>query len=302
MKTSRAVVWLASLILVLSLIAAATGEFYQDAGKPFSFTTVRGEVVQVYGQGLYRFDTPLTAVGNKTADAVILALMIPVLVVALLLYRRGSLAGGLVLSGALAYFLYNYSSVALGAAYNSLFLVYLALFSISLFGLIVCLSSFDVPALPSHFCEGLPTRGIGVYLIVSGVILLCIWFFLSILPAMLAGKAPSEVSLYSTLVTFAVDMGVVAPGLIVSGWLLLRRAPLGYLLASTLLVFTVLLGTQLAVMGIVQFTAGLIGVGQFIGMVVSFIILTLFAIWFTIALFRNLKDSPIPHAATSKTS
>ncbi|MCL5994778.1 MAG: hypothetical protein M1546_01835 [Chloroflexi bacterium] len=37
------------------------------------------------------------------------------------------------------------------------------------------------------------------------------------------------------------DLAIVAPALIVSGVLLLRRAPIGYLLASTMLVYTVVL-------------------------------------------------------------
>ena len=55
------------------------------------------------------------------------------------------------LSGVLAYFLYNYGSMAIGAAYNSLFLIYVALFSASLFGLVLVLTSLAVQALPAHF-------------------------------------------------------------------------------------------------------------------------------------------------------
>jgi hypothetical protein len=44
------------------------------------------------------------------------------------LYRRGSLRGRLLLIGILTYFLYVYASIAFGAAYNALFLVYVGLF------------------------------------------------------------------------------------------------------------------------------------------------------------------------------
>jgi hypothetical protein len=117
---------------------------------------------------LYRYDGPITAVGFRAADAVTLVLAIPLLVSSILPYRRGRLQGRLGLSGALAYFLYNYGSMAVGAAYNSLFLVYVALFSTSLFGLVLCLASFDVQALPAHFTRDLPRRDIGMFLVVSG--------------------------------------------------------------------------------------------------------------------------------------
>jgi hypothetical protein len=181
--------------------------------------------------------------------------------------------------------------MAFGAAYNPLFLVYIALFSASLFGLVLALTSFDVQRLPSHFSKELPQRGMGVFLIVAGVVLLLVWLVLSILPALLQGKAPPEVASYTTVITFVVDLAVIAPSLMVAGLLLLRRAPAGYLLAATLLVFTVVLGISLLAAGVVQVLAGLISIGQFIGFTVSFAILTLIAIWLTDILFRTILDS-----------
>lgn len=45
--------------------------------------------------------------------------------------------------GALAYFLYVYATLALNAAYNDLFLVYVALFSASFFALAAVVASID---------------------------------------------------------------------------------------------------------------------------------------------------------------
>ena len=59
-------------------------------------------------------------------------------------------------------------------------------------------------------------------------------------------SVPPEVASYTTVVTYVVDLGIIAPALILAGVLLLRRASLGYLLASTILVFTVTLGTSTA--------------------------------------------------------
>jgi hypothetical protein len=290
MKSSKIVVWLSWLIAALALVAAGVGLFYQDGGSSFSFTTLRGETVQIYGQGLYRYDIPLTAVGFRAADAVTLVLAVPLLVLSSVLYQPGSLKGGLLLTGALAYFLYNYGSMAIGAAYNSLFLAYVAIFSASLFGLVLALTSFDIQGLPAHFSKHLPRRGIGVFLVVSGGILLLVWLVLSIVPALLQGKAPAEMASYTTFITGVVDMGIVAPTLIVAGVLLLRRAPIGYLLASMMLVFTVTLGPSLAAGGIAQLLTGVMSIGQFLGGTVPFVILTLIAFWLTIVLFHDFKE------------
>jgi len=289
-QRANPVIWLCAVIIVLTLIAAGTGLFWEDGGSSFAFSTLRGNTVQIYGHGLYRYDTILIAIGFKTGDAVTLLLGIPTLIFSLFLYRRGSLRGGLLLTGALTYLLYTYGSMAFGAAYNNLFLVYLALLSASLFGLIFALTSFNLKTLAKNFSPRLPHRGMGIYLILSGAILIFIWLALSILPALFTGKVPVEVWSYTTIVTFVVDMAIIAPALIITGYMLLQRAPLGYLLASTLLVFIAILGTNLLVGGTVQMLMGLMGTGQFIGFVVSFAILTLFAIGFTIILFCNFSD------------
>ncbi len=298
MRTSNALVWLGWLIVVLALVAAGTGLFYQDGGKPFQFTTVRGQTVQIYGQGVYHYDTPIPALSFKMADVVTLFLALPVLVVSLWLYRRGSVKGGLVLCGALTYVLYNYISVAFGAAYNNLFLVYVLLLATSLYALILALLSFDVSALAKQFSARFPRRGIGIYLMASGVLLALVWLVMTILPALLRGQAPDEVWSYTTFMTGILDEGLVAPALIVSGVLLYRRQAIGYLLAGTMLVFTILIGINITLGGIAQLAAGVIALGQFIGMTFSFTILTLFAVWFAVAFFRRLSQ-PGPGAGMS---
>jgi hypothetical protein len=292
MKQHSALNWLVPLIVILALAAAGVGLFSQGGDGPFTFTTIRGEAIEIYGQGLYRYDTPLIAVGNRVGDGVVLVLGIPLLIVSIVLYQRASRRGGLLLAGALAYFLYIYVSLAIGAVYNDFFLVYVIILAASLFGLITTLMSFDVQTLPAHFSSRLPHRGIGIYLIVSGIVLCLVWLVLSIIPALLQRSAPAEVKHYTTFITGAIDLGMIAPALILAGGLILKRAPLGYLLAPVLLVFTVVLGIGLTAGGIAQLLANLVSVGQFIGFTAGFSLLTLFAIWFTLILFRNFSEIP----------
>ena len=93
------------------------------------------------------------------------------------------------------------------------------------------------------------------------------------------------------MITYALDMGIIAPALFCTGILIGRRESLGYLLSSVLLIFIDVLGVALLVMGIAQGTAGLMNIGQFIGFVVSFAILTFFALALTIPLLRSLEEA-----------
>lgn len=286
MKATKPLFWLSALIALLAAIAAGLGLIFQVGGSAFSFTTLHGESVQVYGHGLYRYDTPLIALGNRAGDAITLVVGIPLLILSLLRAFRGSLRSRLWLSGMLAYFLYSYGSLALGAAYNPLFLIYVALVSASLFGVVLALTSFDLAALPGHFSSHLPRRAIAVLLFAAALSLLLVWLGLSLGPALLQGKAPVEVASYTTLITQAVDLGVLVPTLLLTGVLLLRRVPLGYLLVATILVFTATLGTNLMTAGVVQLLAGVVTTGQFIGFTVPFALLTLCDIALTVRFFR----------------
>jgi hypothetical protein len=86
MKVSKAVIWLSSLIAGLALIAAGVSLLNPSDGNTFSFATVRGATVQIYGQGWYRLDTAIAAVGFMAADVVTLVLALPLLVISTLLY------------------------------------------------------------------------------------------------------------------------------------------------------------------------------------------------------------------------
>jgi hypothetical protein len=284
-RPSPVVVRLSWLIAALATLAAGAGLLWPGGGEPFAFTTLRGDTALIYGRGLYRYDTPLIAVGFMVGDAVTLFLGVPILLVAARSYRRGSVRGGVALAGLLAYFLYSYGSLALGAAYNSLFLAYIALFSASLFAFILAFASLDGATLPASLAPRAPWRSIAIYLVVAGLVLLAVWLGLSILPAQLRGEAPPEVESYTTVITFVIDLAVIAPALIAAGVLLLRGSPAGFPLAATLLVFTVTLGVSLLAAGVVQMLAGLVSVGQFAGFTLSFALLTLAAAWFVAALF-----------------
>jgi len=124
MKQLSSLNWLIPLIVILTLVAAGVGLFWMDGGAARSFTTVHGETVQIYGQGLYSHNTVFSASTTRGTDMITLFVGLPVLIVSFVFYRRGSLRGGLMLTGILAYFLYYGASLGLDKAYNSLFLVW----------------------------------------------------------------------------------------------------------------------------------------------------------------------------------
>lgn len=255
MKTHKALLVLSGLIAVLALIAAGAGVLWQQGGNPYTITTIRGEAVEIWGHGLYRFDAVGTAAQEIAQDVVTLCIGIPLLLVAILLVAKGTLRGQVLLAGTLGYFLYTYTSMAMLTAYNELFLVYVALFSSSLFAFILAVLAIDIAALPAHFSEKLPRRAIAGFLLFIGVMLALLWLG-RIVPGLVAGTPPVGLANMTTLVIQTMDLGIIAPAAILAAVLLLRRAALGYLLAAIVLVKGFSLGAAITAMAIGQMLAG----------------------------------------------
>lgn len=168
-KPTNTLLILSSLIIFLVLIAAGLGVFWQGEGEVFAFQSLRGETLMMHGHGLYYYETVSTAAQAIAQDVVTLLVGIPLLIIALVLYKKGSLRGQLLLAGTLGYFLYTYASYTFGAAYNVLFLLYVSLFSLSLFAFILSIMAIDVSGLPAQFTQKLPRRTIAVFMFVVGL-------------------------------------------------------------------------------------------------------------------------------------
>ena len=166
---------------------------------------------------------------------------IPLLLISFIFYKRGSLRGTLIFIGCLASFLYRYLLWTFDWAYNSLFLVYVALFSLSLLTLILVLVGVDRAQARAAIGERFPVRMVaGFSFAVGGLLLLkCLG---EIVPDLGSNTLPIAATGYYTLVDQALDLGLLVPFCFVSGVLLLKRDSLGYLLSSSSLIIFFLLG------------------------------------------------------------
>ena len=287
MKISKTLIMLSILTGILALVQAGVGLFYQESGSPFPFTTLHGETVQIYGQGIYHYDTYFNAPINRGTDAVTLFLAIPLLAIAIWLYSQGSLRSWLFLIGTLSYFAYNSVSVALGVAYNPLFIEYIAYFSASIFSLGLAIVLLDTHDLAARVSSNLPRRGIAILLFIAGAAVLFAWLT-DLIGWLQPGTVPGIAS-YTTAVTHAIDLAVITPLCFLAGLLILRRTPAGILAASSLLVLLAIIGVVVTVQTAFQLSAGIeLPPGMIAGKAGSFAILALFAVWLAAQLFRSI--------------
>lgn len=290
MKRQPALDWLIPITSVLAIIIAGAGLFSQGGDGPFSFTTIYGDTVEIYGQGMYQHDSSFVAALFKGTDAITLFVGVPLLLVGYLSYRRGSLRGRLFLIGILLYFLYIGMTYTFSVIFNSLFLVYTALFSASLFATITVLTTFDMQWLASKVTSDMPHRGIVTFMFVAGFGTLFLWLSELIGPLM-AGQAPANLGPYTTMFTHGFDSAVITPATVVTGINLLKRKPLGYLLAAPLLTLCTIIGVTVIAQTVSQTLAGFVfPIGVYIGMIGSWVVMGAFAIGLAIKFFRNISE------------
>ena len=295
MKPSNLLIFLSVLIALMAAIASAAGLFMNSGPGPFAFTTVHGQEIQLYGRGLYFYDWAFKAPIQRGTDAVILFGSVPLLVFAILYYRRGTLRGRLLLASVLSCFLYFSASLAFGTAYNPLFLLYVVYFSASLFAFVTALAGIDLKTLAASVQPSMPRRGIAIFMVIAGLSVL-VWLLDKIGPLVL-NMIPEAIASYTTDATAVLDIGIIGPSAYLTAVLLFRRRPLGYLLAPNLLVLNATIGLIVIAQTIAQRLDGIVlSVQVMIVFVGIFVVTSLFAAGLVIRYFRALADGPNQHS------
>lgn len=285
--------WLFALVIaagLLSLVAALLGLFLPGGAGVTTVTTWRGESVELYGQGVYRDFTLFHGAGAKGTDTVTILGALPLLVAGLALARRGSMRGMLLILGGLTWITYVYVRLALGATYTSLFLLYVATFGVGLSALIGLLLSVDLAALRLRLGPGVPRRGVGRFLIASGIVTAIIWLIEPV-AALISGDPPASLDTASTLFTYGVDLAIIAPAAIFAGVLVLRGRAVGYLTGMPLLVLEALLAPLIIAQTIFQLDAGVdLTVAGALGPIAGFMMLAVVATWMIVQVLRHIDD------------
>ncbi|MGE5672815.1 MAG: hypothetical protein ACM3XM_02885 [Mycobacterium leprae] len=175
-------------------------------------------------------------------------------------------------------------SMAMLTAYNDLFLVYVAVFALSLYAFSLCMLSFDLADLPRQFSARLRRGWIAGFMFVVGGFLLLAWLG-RIVPPLVQGGTPALENT-TTLVIQAMDLALVAPLAVLAGILLLRRSPWGYLLASVTLLKGVTLGLGVSAMAI---NMALHGVPDSLGIMIPFLLITVVDLIMATLLLKSVQ-------------
>jgi hypothetical protein len=255
MKNQKTIKYLIITILILATLTSIIGLFSNRGSGSYEYTSIGGEIVEIYGKGIYMNDSVSVVAQGKASDLVTLFIAIPLLTFATIFTLKGSLKARLLLTGTLGYFLYTYMSYSFLWNYNPLFIVYVILMSASMFAFILSLMSFDLDRIPSLFKDKLPIKFLAGFQFFIALMLGLLWLG-KLAPTIFGEAIPVGLEHYTTLVIQAMDLGFIVPMAFVSGVLLLKRKAFGYLFTSIIIIKAITMLTSITAMMINSYLSG----------------------------------------------
>jgi hypothetical protein len=236
-------------------------------------------------------------------DAVTLAVVAPLLAFTLLPRWRGRPLAQLLRISMLTYCIYNYAYYLFGAQLNAALLAHIAIFTTSLYALVLTLGTLDVDGVAAAFRRRTPVRVIAVIIVLLAVPLAMIQV------SGLAGHAlsgivlqePSKlvVPLEFTRLGAVLDLSLLVPAYLVAAIWLWRRRAWGYVFATAALVAGALHQVSYVAATILQMTSGIPGASFD---TVEPIILTLFALASALLLVNIDREAwPAPRSGPGPT-
>lgn len=253
------VLWLTTLVVALSLTASIGGLLIN---------------------GLYNDSDTIKRAWF--ANDIVTLIIAPMLILSLSLQRRGDDRGLLIWLGLMLYMFYNYAFYLFGASFNEFFLIYVALYSLSLYSIIIGLLAINVHAIHENSRDHKSKRAISIFLFLLAIpisvveIKQCITFIFS-------GEAPQVPTLI-----FALDLSTVIPTTILASVLLWKNRPWGNILGMMMLIKSFAYGLVL-VTGTVLITVS--GNAPYDKLLPFYIFLVVGGLLFGIIHFRDLRPS-----------
>lgn len=181
----------------------------------------------------------MQAIGQDTID---LFLIVPLLLVADIAAFMGNKKALLLWSGVVLYLIYTFTIYTFAVHFNRLFLVYCVILGLAFYAFLYFLSSRMSEAAEFRTKSQTSEKVTAIYFILMSCFFEVLWLS-EVIPATIFGTTPVRISRLGLLVNpvHALDLSVFLPGIMIVGILLLRKKPLGFLLAPALLVFFILM-------------------------------------------------------------
>lgn len=180
--------------------------------------------------------TKLLLVGSVAQDIISILLALLLALLSVLFLKRPGYKTFITIIGLTGYFFYGYGLYVIQGQYTSIYLIYLAIFSLSIYSIVFGLLSFTPELIIKTSIPKVLRMSISIFLY-SIVLMLGLVWLLRITPD-ISRHVPQD-----TYGVFILDLGIVFPAITIAATKFIRSKPFGNILAGVALikVFTVCL-------------------------------------------------------------
>lgn len=290
-RNSRSLAVLNIVIILLSLVITVCGVCSFQTGHAYETVNQYGQSIKMWGAGIYAHDSFFKAPIFMGSDLTVLVVILPLAVITYRRLRTAPSVERLIGNFAVMSLLLYYSaSLAFGVTYNRLHLLYIALFGMCFYFVgFLFMKLYALRCKQKAICRYRVSKGLKVYLIMAGLSLFVAW--LPDIVTSLVNKTPLDLlEVYTTEITYVLDMGIISPLIFLTLYLLNRGDFIGYVLLRMILRVCMGVGIMLPVQTACQMFAGVsVPVPALVTKVLIFVLLGGFAVLFDVRLRRETE-------------
>lgn len=285
-KRNRIINILLILEVLILLIISINGVLSFVVDRSFFTTNIYGQSIELFGNGVYFYDSYFKAPIFIGTDFTVLVLVIPLVLACFVWYnQKPNNKSRLALISILGVIFYYSMSISTGVTYNYLFLLYMFSVMLSWLGIFILIRELEIDRLSLKSSKKLYL----IFLIISGVALFSIWL-MDIIPTLFLNKPLLLIETYTTEVTYVYDMAFISPMMFLSYYLIKKNDNVGVILLSCMLVLCTIMGVMLPIQTIFQLMANIIiPIPVLVIKVGVFVILAIFSGLLTFKLFKEIE-------------
>lgn len=239
MENKKTISIFVGIITVLVVITSVIGILSINCKDEFSFTTIYGDVVKIYGGGIYKMHTIEQVYQAIPHDIVNLFLALPALLISFAFARKGILKARLFFMAVTLYFLFTYGVYSFYTMYNRLYICYVAIMGLCFYTFFITFKETDAIKVKELYKDNYPNKVVGSFLIIAAFFMTMTWLK-GIMPTVFFNKIPSEeLAQSTTMVTQAIDLAFYLPLSFIMGIRLWRNKTEAYVIGTVIPAFLV---------------------------------------------------------------
>jgi hypothetical protein len=220
---------------------------------PIGLLVIAAGIAGIFFRNTYSQETASWAVQGVGQDLANLIVAVPTLIVSALLIHKGAKAALFIWLGTTIFLVYTFVLYCFALHFNSLFLVYCGVLSLSFYAIVSVLTPLDKSAVKDWFDEKRTNNFAVYYLVIISILFFMLWMK-QIVPALAAGEPPRELKENGLLTNpvHVLDLCFFLPGSVISAILLKKKNSLGYLFAPALTIFCAMMALTISLLVVVM--------------------------------------------------